>query len=87
MAQTGGSSYTKSLNIDLNSSKQHTTNWPLEQGDEIGVALLNSNGGSGSETGAYYPTFDNKTSLGLSSQNAGLWCTLEQRLLTLPIET
>ena len=67
VSQTGGSSYTQNLNIDLNSSS-NTLQTAFGTGDQIGVALLNSNGGSGSEAGAYYPTFDNKTSLGLSGK-------------------
>jgi len=62
-----GSSYSKNLNLDLNSSS-NTLQTAFGTGDQIGVALLNSNGGSGSETGAYYPTFDNKTTLGLSGK-------------------
>jgi hypothetical protein len=62
-----GSSYTQNLNIDLNSTS-NTLQTAFGTGDQIGVALLNSNGGSGSETGAYYPTFDNKTTLGLSGK-------------------
>ena len=62
-----GSSYTQNLNIDLNSTS-NTLQTAFGTGDQIGVALLNSNGCSGSETGAYYPTFDNKTTLGLSSK-------------------
>ena len=67
VSQTGGTSYSKSVNIDLNSTN-NTLQTAFGTGDGIGVALLNSNGGSGSETGAYYPTFDNKTTLGLSSK-------------------
>ena len=67
IAQTGGTSYTKNLNIDLNSAN-NTLQTAFGTGDGIGVALSNSNGGSGSETGAYYPTFDNKTTLGLSGK-------------------
>ena len=63
---SGGSSYTQFLNIDLNATN-NTLQTAFGTGDQIGVALSNSNGGSGSETGAYYPTFDNKTTLGLSS--------------------
>ena len=64
---SSGSSYTQNLNIDLNSTS-NTLQTAFGTGDQIGVALLNSNGGSGSETGAYYPTFDNKTTLGLSGK-------------------
>ena len=64
---SGGSSYTQNLNIDLNSTS-NTLQTAFGTGDQIGVALTNSNGGSGSETGAYYPTFDNKTTLGLSGR-------------------
>jgi hypothetical protein len=67
IAQTGGTSYSKSVNIDLN-SVNNTLQTAFGTGDGIGVALANSNGGSGSETGSYYPTFDNKTTLGLSGK-------------------
>lgn len=36
--------------------------------DQIAVLLDNSNGGSSNETGAFYPEFDNKTTLGKSSK-------------------
>lgn len=64
---SGGSSYSKSVNIDLNSTN-NALQTAFGTGDGIGVALANSNGGSGNETGSYYPTFDNKTTLGLSGK-------------------
>jgi hypothetical protein len=64
-ARTGGTGYTKSLNIDLSASLNYLQ-ITHNQGDQIGVRLDNSNGGTGSETGAFYPGFDNKTSLGKS---------------------
>jgi len=63
VGQTGGSSYTKSLNLDLATSSNYFQ-ISHNDGDQIGVKVLNSNGGSGSETGAFYPSLDNKTSCG-----------------------
>jgi hypothetical protein len=65
VAQTGGTSYSKSLNIDL-SSANNNLQLTHADGDEIGVKVQNSNGGSGSETGSFYPNFDNKTSCGIA---------------------
>ena len=64
-ARTGGTGYTNSLNIDL-SAPQNYLQITHNQGDQIGVRLDNSNGGTGSETGAFYPSLNNKTSLGKS---------------------
>ena len=66
VGQTGGTSYSKSLNIDLSSANNYLQ-MVHGDGDGIGVRLQNSNGGSGSESGSWYPTFDNKTDLGLAS--------------------
>lgn len=66
VSQTGGTSYSKSLNIDLSAANNYLQ-MVHGDGDGIGVRLQNSNGGSGSESGSWYPTFDNKTDLGLSS--------------------
>jgi len=63
---SGGSSYTQNLNIDLNATN-NTLQTQFGTGDQVGVVLSNSNGGAGSETGAYYPKSDNKTTLGLST--------------------
>lgn len=66
----GGTSFSNSINIDL-SSLNNYLQMVFNQGDQIGVRLQNSNGGSGSESGAWYPTFDNKTDLGLASNRWG----------------
>jgi hypothetical protein len=63
VGQTGGTSYSKSLNLDLASGSNYFQ-ISHNDGDLIGVRLLNSNGGIGSETGAFYPSFDSKTSSG-----------------------
>ena len=63
---SGGLSYTQNLNIDLNATN-NTLQTQFGTGDQVGVVLSNSNGGPGSETGAYYPKSDNKTTLGLST--------------------
>ncbi len=70
ISQTGGTSYSKSLNIDLSATNNYLS-MVHGDGDQIGVRLQNSNGGSGSETGSWYPTFDNKTDLGLASNRWG----------------
>ena len=62
----GGTSFSNSINIDL-SSVNNYLQMIFNQGDQVGVRLQNSNGGTGAETGSWYPTFDNKTDLGLSS--------------------
>ena len=64
-AQIGGTSYSNALNIDLSAS-QNYLQIVHNGGDQIGVRLENSNNGAGSETGAWYPVKDNKTSLGKS---------------------
>lgn len=66
VSQTGGTSYSKFLNIDLSAANNYLQ-MVHGDGDGIGVRLQNSNGGTGSETGSWYPTFDNKTDLGLAS--------------------
>jgi len=63
---SGGSSYTQNCNIDLNATN-NTLQTAFGTGDGVGVVLRNSNGGPGSETGAYYAVSDNKTTLGISS--------------------
>jgi hypothetical protein len=64
VGQTGGSSYSKWMNIDLSTASNYLQ-MTHGTGDEIGVRVANSNGGSGSETGSFYPNFDNKTSCGI----------------------
>jgi len=63
VSQTGGTSFSKSLNIDLSATNNYLQ-MVHGDGDGIGVRLANSNGGSGSETGSFYPVHDNKTKLG-----------------------
>ena len=64
---SGGSSYSKNMNIDLNASN-NTLQMAFGTGDGIGFRITNSNGGSGSETGSISPLHDNKSSVGLSSK-------------------
>lgn len=62
-------SIAKQFHLDLQSD-QDVFQLGFNDSDQIGVAILNSNGvaGGGARTGAFYPVHDNVTDLGLSSK-------------------
>lgn len=51
------------FHMDLQSSLDRMS-FAFLDNDQIGVLIGNSNGGAGSETGSFYPAYDNKTKLG-----------------------